>query len=182
MVEAGERAAEVTRRNRELFRYRTVRSAPVDINGVIEETRTLAVQTPVRQRRARRHRLAANLPPVRGDRVELQQVMLNLIANAIDATESRPAARIWIRSYEDADGIRVEVGDNGVGLGRVDTGRMFSLSYTTKPNGTGVGLSVSRAIVDAHGGRIWAEPNCRGRSDASTSRFRRVAVAKTCLR
>src|SRR5262249_42568462 len=106
--------------------------------------------------------LAANLPPVRGDRVELQQVLLNLIANAIDATESRPAARLWIRSSEEDDGVRVEVGDNGIGLGRVDTGRMFSLSYTTKPSGTGVGLSVSRAIVDAHGGRIWAEPNAEG--------------------
>src|SRR5262249_27536479 len=101
-------------------------------------------------------------PAVHGDRVELQQVLLNLIANAIDATESRPAARLWIRSCEVEDGVRVEVGDNGVGLGRVDTGRMFSLSYTTKPSGTGVGLSVSRAIVDAHGGRIWAEPNAEG--------------------
>ena len=162
VVEAGERAAEVTRRNRELFRYRTVRSAPVDINGVIEETRTLASRRLSDSGVHVATALAANLPPVRGDRVELQQVILNLIANAIDATEARPAARVWIRSYEDTDGIRVEVGDNGIGLGRVDTGRMFSLSYTTKPNGTGVGLSVSRAIVDAHGGRIWAEPNADG--------------------
>jgi signal transduction histidine kinase len=162
VVEAGERAAEVTRRNRELFRYRTVRTAPVDINGVIEESRTLAARRLSDSGVHVATALATNLPPVRGDRVELQQVILNLIANAIDATEARPAARVWIRSYEEADGIRVEVGDNGVGLGRVDTGRMFSLSYTTKPNGTGVGLSVSRAIVDAHGGRIWAEPNDDG--------------------
>ena len=59
-------------------------------------------------------------------------------------------------------GVGVEVGDNGVGLDGVDTSRMFTLSYTTKPEGTGVGLSVSRAIVDAHGGRIWAEPNSEG--------------------
>jgi signal transduction histidine kinase len=162
VVEAGERAAEVTRRNRELFRYRTVRSTPVDINGVIEETRTLAARRLSDSGVHVATALAANLPSVRGDRVELQQVILNLIANAIDATEARPSARVWIRSYEEADGIRVEVGDNGVGLGRVDTGRMFSLSYTTKPDGTGVGLSVSRAIVDAHGGRIWAEPNADG--------------------
>jgi signal transduction histidine kinase len=162
VVEAGERAAEVMRRNRELFRYHTVRSAPVDINGVIEETRTLAARRLSDSGVHVATALATNLPAVHGDRVELQQVILNLIANAIDATETRPAGRVWIRSYEDADGIRVEVGDNGVGLGRVDTGRMFSLSYTTKPNGTGVGLSVSRAIVDAHGGRIWAEPNADG--------------------
>ena len=163
VVEAGERAAEVTRRNRELFRYHTVRSAPVDINGVIEETRTLASRRLAESGVHVAMTLAANLPAVRGDRVELQQVLLNLIANAIDATESRPAARLWIRSCEvDDGGVRVEVGDNGVGLDRVDIGRMFSLSYTTKPSGTGVGLSVSRAIVDAHGGRIWAEPNPEG--------------------
>jgi signal transduction histidine kinase len=162
VVEAGERAAEVTRRNRELFRYHTVRSVPVDINGVIEETQTLASRRLSDSGVHVATALAANLPPVRGDRVELQQVLLNLIANAIDATEARPAARLWIRSSEVSDGIRVEVGDNGVGLERVDTGRMFSLSYTTKPSGTGVGLSVSRAIVDAHGGRIWAEPNAEG--------------------
>jgi len=86
VVEAGERAAEVTRRNRELFRYRTVRSAPVDINGVIEETRTLAARRLSDSGVHVATALAANLPPVRGDRVELQQVILNLIANAIDAT------------------------------------------------------------------------------------------------
>ena len=67
-----------------------------------------------------------------------------------------------IRSSEDADGVRVEVADNGIGLDQVDVDRMFSLSYTTKPSGTGVGLSVSRAIIGAHGGRIWAEANQDG--------------------
>jgi signal transduction histidine kinase len=94
--------------------------------------------------------------------IELQQVISASSPECDRRHRRRPAARVWIRSYEEADGIRVEVGDNGVGLGRVDTGRMFSLSYTTKPDGTGVGLSVSRAIVDAHGGRIWAEPNADG--------------------
>src|SRR5678809_757211 len=65
-------------------------------------------------------------------------------------------------SSQDGDDVRVEVADNGIGLSEVDTQRMYSLSYTTKPNGTGVGLSVSRAIVDAHGGRIWAVPNPEG--------------------
>jgi signal transduction histidine kinase len=162
VLEAGQRAAEVTQRNRELYRYRTVRSAPIDINRVIEETRILAARRLIESGVTVVTTLAKNLPAIHGDRVELQQVLLNLIANAIDATESRPAPRVWIRSSEDPDGVRVEVGDNGVGLSHVDTGRMFSLSYTTKPSGTGVGLSVSRAIVDAHGGRIWAEPNADG--------------------
>jgi signal transduction histidine kinase len=162
VIEAGQRAADVTRRNRELFRSRTVRTSPVDINRVIEETRAFAARRLSDGGVAVTTTLADNLPEVRGDRVELQQVLLNLIANAIDATESRPTRRIWIRSSPDASGVGVEVGDNGVGLDGVDTSRMFTLSYTTKPEGTGVGLSVSRAIVDAHGGRIWAEPNSEG--------------------
>jgi signal transduction histidine kinase len=163
VVDAGERAVQVTRRNRELFRYNTVRSAQVDINRLIEETRTLAARRLSDSAVTVSTNLADNLPTVRGDRVELQQVLLNLIANAIDATEARTARRVWIRSSDDAGGgVRVEVGDNGVGLAGVDTRRMFSLSYTTKPSGTGVGLSVSRAIVDAHGGRIWGEQNSEG--------------------
>jgi signal transduction histidine kinase len=162
VIEAGQRAAQVTQRNRELFRNRTVRRSPVDINRVIEETRAFAARRLSDSGVTVSTTLAENLPELRGDRVELQQVLLNLIANAIDATESRPVRRIWIRSSPDADGVRVEVGDNGIGLDAVDTSRMFTLSYTTKPDGTGVGLSVSRAIVDAHGGRIWAEPNSEG--------------------
>jgi two-component system, LuxR family, sensor kinase FixL len=162
VIEAGQRAAQVIHRNRELFRHQTVRSTPVDINAVIEEARTLAARRLADSVVTTTVALDEHLPAISGDRVELQQVLLNLIANAIDATESRPAKRIWIRSSEDAGGVRVEVGDNGIGLGSVDMQRMFSLSYTTKPNGTGVGLSVSRAIVDAHGGRIWAESNPEG--------------------
>jgi signal transduction histidine kinase len=162
VIEAGQRATEITQRNRELFRHHRVRTAPLDINAVIEESRTLASRQLTESGVHVATSLAAHLPEVRGDRVELQQVLLNLIANAIDATNARPAARLWIRSSEGTDGVRVEVGDNGIGLARVDTGRMFSLSYTTKPHGTGVGLSVSRAIVDAHGGRIWAESNAEG--------------------
>ncbi len=162
VVEAGERAVQVTRRNRELFRYKSVRGAQVDINHLIDETRTLAARRLADSGVTVSTNLADKLPAVRGDKVELQQVLLNLIANAIDATESRAARRVWIRSSEDAGGVRVEVADNGIGLAGVDTRRMFTLSYTTKPNGTGVGLSVSRAIVDAHGGRIWGEPNREG--------------------
>jgi len=162
VVEAGQRAAEVIQRNRELFRHQAVRSAPVNINAVIEDTLALAARRLTDSGVVPTVRLAEHLPSVRGDRVELQQVLLNLIANAIDATEPLPAKRVWIRSSEDDGGVRVEVGDNGIGLGHVDMRRMFSLSYTTKPNGTGVGLSVSRAIVDAHGGRIWAEANAEG--------------------
>ena len=162
IVESGQRAAEVIQRNRELFRHRTVRTVPLDLNEVIAEARTFADWRLSDSNVSIEVNLARNLPTVTGDRVELQQVVLNLIGNAIDAVESRPNPKVWIRSSHNGNDVRIEVGDNGIGLGEVDTLRMFSLSYTTKPNGTGVGLSVSRAIVDAHHGRIWAEPNAEG--------------------
>jgi signal transduction histidine kinase len=162
IVDSGQRASQVIQRNRELFRHRTVRTVPLKINEVIGEARSLAGWRLHDSNVGIEMMLASALPAVSGDRVELQQVLLNLIANAIDAVDGRPNPRAWIRSSQDGDGVRVEVGDNGIGLGGVDTRRMFSLSYTTKPNGTGVGLSVSRAIVDAHGGRIWAETNAEG--------------------
>src|SRR5262249_14321606 len=148
VIDSGQRAAQMIQRNRELFRHRTVRSAPVDINDVIGEARSLAGWRLNDSNVSIDMALGRNLPSVPGDRVEIQQVLMNLIANAIDAVESRPNPKVWVRSSQDGDDVRVEVGDNGVGLSDVDTLRMFSLSYTTKPNGTGVGLSVSRAIVD----------------------------------
>jgi C4-dicarboxylate-specific signal transduction histidine kinase len=162
VVELGRRVAAVIQRNRELFQHRTVRRAPLDINEVIEEARSIAEWRLDDNAVSVDVILTRPLPTLSGDRVELQQVLLNLIANAIDAVQSRPAPRIRIRSSIDGDEVRVEVADNGVGLGGVDVAGMFALSYTTKPEGTGVGLSVSRAIVDAHGGRIWAESNADG--------------------
>lgn len=162
IVESGQRAAQMIQRNRELFRHRTVRSVPLEVNEVIGEARALASRRLNDSNVSIEMTLARNLPAVPADRVELQQVLLNLIANAIDAVESCPSRKVWVRTSQVDDAVRIEVGDNGIGLAEVDTRRMFSLSYTTKPNGTGVGLSVSRAIVDAHGGRIWAEPNHEG--------------------
>ena len=106
--------------------------------------------------------LAGDLPAVRGDRIELLQVLLNLLANAIDATErvERSERRITITTSRlDQGAVVVAVKDCGVGLDAVDMQRMFTLSYTTKATGTGVGLSISRSIIQAHGGRIWASQN-----------------------
>jgi PAS domain S-box-containing protein len=164
VVDAGRRADEVIRRNRELFKHQTVQKAPLDINEVISDVTVLA--------RTRLHgsdvilstSLAGNLPPVNGDRVELQQVLLNLVANSIDALEMvDPGSRSIEVSSSLTDGVvKVSVRDTGVGLDGVDVQRMFTLSYTTKPSGTGVGLAVSRSIVEAHGGQLWAEQNASG--------------------
>jgi signal transduction histidine kinase len=109
--------------------------------------------------------LADRLPKIEGDRIELQQVLLNLIVNAIDAMEAvDPASRRLTVSTAlvPSGAVRVSVHDNGVGLGGVDMQRLFALSYTTKATGTGVGLSISRSIIEAHGGRLWAEPGESG--------------------
>jgi signal transduction histidine kinase len=164
ILDSSRRAEQVIQHNRELFRHHTVQAVPLDINAVIAEAVALAGSRVKDGRVALTTALADNMPAVRGDRIELEQVLLNLIANAVDALDQVEGARlIHITSSVDGDGaVRIEVTDNGVGLGNVDVQRMFTLSYTTKTTGTGVGLSVSRSIVEAHGGRIWAEHNPRG--------------------
>jgi signal transduction histidine kinase len=106
--------------------------------------------------------LVKHVPPVLGDRIALSQVLLNLVANSIDAMATvEPAHRLLtITSSVTHDlAVQISVRDQGVGLDDVDTARMFMPAYTTKPNGTGVGLSISRTIVEAHGGTLWAVPN-----------------------
>jgi PAS domain S-box-containing protein len=165
VVESSRRATDVIRRYRELFRHHTVHKAPVDVNVVIREVSVLARAQLQGNHVALDTSLAEGLPTIVADRVELQQVLLNLIVNAIDAMEGVvPAARhIEIAStLANGDGVRVSVRDNGVGLEGVDMTRMFASSYTTKANGTGVGLAISRSIIEAHGGRLWAEGNPTG--------------------
>ncbi len=121
------------------------------------------------------------LPAVNGDRLELQQVLLNLIANSIDAMESvDPGSRlIEVSSSLAPEGIvKVSVSDRGIGLDGVDMQKMFSLSYTTKATGSGVGLSISRSIVEAHGGKLWAERNAgRGATFCFTVPIHSTVVA-----
>jgi PAS domain S-box-containing protein len=161
IVAAGRRADEVIAHNRELFRSRTVQRTPVDLNATISEATTL-VRTRLQHAHVRLEmRLSRDLPAVPADAVELQQVVLNLLANGIEAMDPVPAAsrRVVIATALTPEGARVSVSDAGVGLTGVDRQRMFNTSYTTKLTGTGVGLAICRAIVDAHGGRIWAEEN-----------------------
>ena len=108
--------------------------------------------------------LAAGLPPVRGDRVQLQQVMLNLAMNSIDAMEAAADGprELLIRSRPDKSGtVLVAVQDSGIGLDPQSMERLFEPFYTTKPGGMGMGLRISRSIIEAHGGRLWATPNAR---------------------
>jgi PAS domain S-box-containing protein len=162
MADAGKRADAMLRRARELFGQHTVEKHPLDVNNVIREVVVLA-EARLRSARVRIDlHLVKHVPPVLGDRIALSQVLLNLVANSIDAMATvEPAHRLLtITSSVTHDlAVQISVRDQGVGLDDVDTARMFMPAYTTKPNGTGVGLSISRTIVEAHGGTLWAVPN-----------------------
>jgi len=105
------------------------------------------------------------LPRVLGDRVQLYQVVLNLIVNGLEATAKQPPGERWlsVRTAKSSGGtIQLTVEDSGEGIAASDLPRVFERFYTTKPGGLGMGLSISQTIVEAHGGRIWAENNTRG--------------------
>lgn len=161
VAEAGTRAKELMHRNRELFQNHTVEKLLLNVNSVVRDVALLARTRLQNSQIALRLTLDDGLPAVFGDRVELQQVILNLVLNAIDAMETvDPHLReIQIESRLTGEGmVRITVRDHGIGLEGVDEGRMFTPTYTTKPSGMGVGLSISRSIVEAHGGALRAEP------------------------
>ena len=108
-----------------------------------------------------RTQLAEGLPRVQGDRVQLQQVLLNLIINAIEAMSGvgEGARELLISTRNEADGVSVEVRDSGPGFASATLERVFEAFYTTKPGGLGMGLSICRSIIEAHGGRLWASAN-----------------------
>jgi signal transduction histidine kinase len=123
----------------------------------------MLTQSEVRRNKvALRLELAADLPSVTGDRVQLQQVVVNLILNAIEAMSAMEYRErdLVIRTQQDnGDEVRVAVQDSGIGFDPQSSGRMFDAFHTTKPAGLGMGLSISRSIVESHGGRLWAVPN-----------------------
>ena len=150
---SGKRADEIIRRNRELFQHRAVEKVPVDINTVIRDVAVLTRSHLQHTQVALETDLASGLPSILGDRLELQQVLLNLIRNATDAMASvdPSSRRLRIESrLTDNTAVQVTVSDAGIGLSGVDLTRMFTPSYTTKADGTGVGLSICRSIIEAH--------------------------------
>jgi signal transduction histidine kinase len=157
-----DRAGNVIRRIRQLAKKATAEMAQLDINDVIVDTMPLVQRQALSNRVKLTLELAPELPPVRGDRVQLQQVIINLIINGIEAMASvsdRPRELI-IRShrYED-DQVLVAVQDFGVGIAPENANSLFKAFYTTKRHGMGMGLSICRSIVEAHGGRVWASSN-----------------------
>ncbi len=156
------RAADVVKRLRALFAKRDVQTELVDMNEATREVIALSSSDLQRTRVILTAELADDLPPVTGDRIQLQQVILNLLRNASEAlsgVDDRPR-QLLIRTERDTDeGVRVSVQDAGTGFEPRSAERLFEPFYTTKNGGMGIGLSVSRSIVESHNGRLWAMSN-----------------------
>ena len=162
IVNDGTRAGDVTARIRDLIKKTATRKDPLDINAAIREVIKLTHAEAVKNDVSVRTQLALNLPLIEGDRVELQQVMLNLIVNSIEAmSEAGDGDRDLLITTEqtESDTVRVAVKDSGPGLAAKSLERAFDSFYTTKPGGMGMGLSICRSIIEAHGGRLWASAN-----------------------
>jgi PAS domain S-box-containing protein len=158
VVKDGTCAAEIISRIRLLFNKGAPQHELVDVNQVIAEMIVLLRGEITRYSISVRTELAANLPQVIGDRVQLQQVLLNLMINSIDAMKGMDGTReLAIRSQRaENEGVVVSVTDSGVGLPPQQGDQIFNAFFTTKPHGTGMGLRISRTIIESHGGRLWA--------------------------
>jgi hypothetical protein len=160
IARSGSAAAQFAQRIRGLFKNALPEKAPLNIEEVIMEVVRLMNDQSVARRTDIRTEIEEDLPRIMGDRIQLQQVLINLIRNAIDAMEGvkemERIVQVWARR-DSADWVAVEVLDHGSGF--EDGNRLFEPFYTTKKNGMGVGLSICRSIVEAHGGRLWAVRN-----------------------
>ncbi|HWF85022.1 MAG TPA: ATP-binding protein, partial [Vicinamibacterales bacterium] len=161
VVEDGRRATDIISRIRLLFTKGTRERALVDVNDVIRDLIVLLRSEATRYAISVRTELAADLPPVMADRVQLQQVMMNLIMNSIDAMKAVEGTReLAITSQPAQDGqLLVSVSDTGAGLPPQQADQIFNAFFTTKGEGIGMGLSISRSIVESHDGRLWAADN-----------------------
>jgi PAS domain S-box-containing protein len=158
----GNRASDVITRIRALVRKADEEKAQLDMNHAIQEVAALAQGEVGRNRVALRMELAADVPPVLGDRVQLQQVILNLVMNGVEAMASvadRPRELLIYSRQHESDKVLVAVQDSGIGIDRQNLEKVFNAFYTTKSQGMGMGLAISRSIVENHGGQLWAVPN-----------------------
>jgi len=156
-----QRAAEVLRRVRTLLRKETARAEPAEINSTVSDVVKLVENSAIRRGIFIDVALAPETRPVRGDRIQMQQVVLNLLMNACDAVQQneRRSRRVNVKTYASDEGMVVEICDSGAGLSDEELPRVFEPFYTTKRDGMGLGLSICRTIVDAHRGTLAATRN-----------------------
>jgi PAS domain S-box-containing protein len=161
-IRDGNRASDVIARLRALFGKRDFTPEPVDLSEAAQEVVALSLSDLQRKRVVLESELAENLPTVTGDRIQLQQVILNLLRNAMDAmsdVDDRPRRLLIRTEREGTDRVRLTIRDAGVGLDPQTMNKLFDTFYTTKSDGMGIGLSISRSIIEKHRGRLWGEPN-----------------------
>jgi len=154
----GNRAVEIIDRIRSLYKKSPPQRELVDINGIIHEMLTLLKGEVDRYPVAMRTDLSAELPKIMADRVQLQQVFMNLVLNAIEAMKDS-GGELTVKSQLQDGQLQFSVSDTGVGLPKEKMDQIFSAFFTTKPQGSGMGLAISRSIVESHGGRLWATAN-----------------------
>jgi PAS domain S-box-containing protein len=162
IIRDGNRASEVIRRLRALTKKSDLQKAPLDINDVIEDVVALVQREVLTHRVRLQLDLDPKLTTVFGDRVQLQQVIINMMMNgieAMDAVTDRPRELVIRSRQHEPDQALVAVQDSGTGIDPDNMDRLFNAFFTTKPAGMGVGLSICRSIVEAHGGEMWASPN-----------------------
>jgi PAS domain S-box-containing protein len=161
IIDDGKRAGEVIRRVRSLANKGSVEKLPLDVNDVVREVIALVQRELTKHRASLRMELAPALPMILGDRVQLQQVIINLVMNSSEAMQAvmdRPRELV-IRSRQDEAQVLLSVTDCGVGISTENADRLFNPFFTTKSSGMGMGLSICRSIVEDHGGRLWATAN-----------------------
>jgi predicted ATPase/signal transduction histidine kinase len=159
MVRDVTRAADIVARIGDMFKKRALPHGSVDINELIRETLGIMRSEASRHGIALRTELSTSLPSLMADRVQIQQVLVNLIVNGIDATKGVESPReLCLSSRLSGTEVVVSVSDTGAGLSSSDADHIFKAFFTTKAHGTGMGLSISRSIVESHGGKLWARP------------------------
>jgi PAS domain S-box-containing protein len=162
VVKDGGRAGDVIHRIRALARKAPLGKETLDVNGAILEVVSLTQGELVKHNVCAHTALAPDLPSIKGDRVQLQQVILNLVGNAIEAMSGVADGKreLWINTKKNEPGyVLLDIRDSGPGLGEGNPEQVFNAFYTTKASGMGIGLSICRSIIEAHGGRVWATAN-----------------------
>jgi PAS domain S-box-containing protein len=162
IIKEGHRASEVIRRVRALANKTDIEKVPLDINDVVKEVIALVQREVDSHQVSLRIEFAPALPTIIGDRVQLQQVIINLVMNGIEAMQSvtdRPRELVIRSQPDETRRVLVTVTDSGVGISAENADRLFNAFFTTKSSGMGMGLSICRSIVEAHGGRLWATAN-----------------------
>jgi signal transduction histidine kinase len=158
VVRDGKRAGEIIHRLRALYKKTPPKRELVDVNEIIGEMVAMLRSEANRFAVSIRTNLAAHLPNITADRVQLQQVLMNLMLNGIEAMNETGGV-LTIKSQADGMNVLISVGDTGMGLPIEKMDQIFSAFFTTKPQGSGMGLAISRSIVESHGGRLWATAN-----------------------